>query len=197
MSTIQKPSSLVVRDPLTAEQTLGKIVTAALGETGSNIVSRALNEIPEHLEGIDKELDPFLVELISGLQKLGEDWKIRAAPDQHHLSSVIKLLTQFKERKDREQLLYPQIMQAKPTSTSNADIEIKDIVRKKSEAEEKTRQLLNTQVLPLLNCLETYQNPSFSNKASSEKSLKLIGQLEMKFFGRRSQLCSKKSNGKS
>jgi hypothetical protein len=181
MSLIPLPSSTVTLSPLDPGAVVGNALWYAVGAAPSALIAQLTTDIPKHIEGIDKKADPFLEQLVSLLHQLGQGWKEEASPDMALLDQIIDQLTIFSSNPDKAQLLYPQIMGAKPVST-NATIQSQEqteINRKKNEAAQKAQYLLISKVTPLQKALKSYRDPSLQQKNSPQQILALVGDLKV------------------
>jgi hypothetical protein len=158
----------------------------AIGGGASGVINQLISSVPRHVQGIDKEADPFLERIITRLEKLAENWKEKAEPDPKLLDDLIEGLTEFvRPQTSRSTLLFPYIMNAKPTATTEIERgkQQEEIDRKKLQVEEKISKLLKDLVSPLQVCLLRCKNVSINPKPDPKAVLALIGELKLYLDG--------------
>ncbi len=177
--SIRPPSWGVSLETVSAEQSIGRVLSTAVGWGPSAFINWATTEIPKYVEGIDKEADPFLEQLIAALESLAEGWKHAAEPDAQMLSKTMAMLSHLSTHTDRSNLLYPQIMQEKPRSTSTTiqGEEAKEIEEKQNLARHKAQEINLQLVEPLISSLKHFLTPTISSHRDPKRSLENIGEL--------------------
>lgn len=176
---IPRSSSKVFINPVPAEKTFGLALRTGIGAGPSAFINYVMSEIPKQIEGVDQQADSFLEQLIALLDQLAVSWKDKTEPDTALLNHVIVQLTLLSQNPDPAGLLYPQIVRAKPASTSDyvQQEEQKEIEAKKSIAIQKARELLFNSVSPLLLELVNFQTPSMSDQRNAAGTLERLGKL--------------------
>lgn len=180
-SSLSPSTSYVRQTPqVPSDQVYGFALRTAIGSGGLDVISIFKSLIPKEIRGIDKQADPFLESLIDSIDKLIISWKRDTAFNPEALNQTIQKLDQLSVHTNPERLLYPQIMTEQPT-TSTGELEAKEqqnILETQFKVKETSRHLIDTQVQPMLICLNRHKNESIAEKPDASSTLEQLGSLK-------------------